>query len=745
MIVNDPTVQTFNFTEIITNWFRPVRTLSLTIDYLLWGLNPAGYHLTNILIHSVNSFLVFVLALKIAGDARTSLLAALLFAVHPIQTDAVTYISGRRDILFTLFYLLSFYSYIRFREENRWRLAATSLIAFVLSLLTKEMAVTLPVVLLLWEVYTRWETEMNLSVARQLMQRIWETAKARKWELIVGGVMATGIVARYVIGEGKGMGSARASKMEYWGGNFWTNFLTVATVHVHQLKQIIAPVTLVASYQGAFPIAQSLFEWRVMLSLAILLGIFSVGFYCLKRDKLISFAIAFYFITLLPVSHIIPHHELLAEHYLYLPMFGFSLLIGHFMSRLAQRSPAWKKIAYVSFGLIVILLSARTVVRNHDWKDAFTLWSVTHQAVPTSPRAAYNLGVEYERRQDYDRAIACFQKTIELDPNHTPAYNNLAGAYMTQGKFAEALKIYQRALMIRDRPSDPALWGRSRRLYAIIRRNTAKAYLHLGQPENALREAKQAINVLPIDPASYLLLGEIHQAQNQVEAAIKAYREGLRRVRSDAANELRLALAGLYARNHRWDEAIKEWQTVLQSQPRNPAANVSLAVYFLAKEDSQKSAQYLRSASANPLPDDQLKEILQQAAAPYPPLQSYALIAETYQNLNRYDRAIAACQEGLSQYPTDRTLRLKLAFLYAATKDLEKAAAEWQTVIKTYPDDFLANYNLGAYHLTKGDKATADRHLNIALANASDEAQRQQVQAIIEQMKQGHQHSHAGS
>jgi tetratricopeptide (TPR) repeat protein len=741
-VVNDPDIRTLNLTQVFSTWFRPVRTLSLTIDYWLWGLNPAGFHLTNVLIHSVNSFLIFLVAFKITDAARTSLFAALLFAVHPIQTDAVAYISGRRDILFALFYLAGFYAYIRFRESRRrWWLILCGT-AFVLSVLTKEMGVTLPAVLLLWEIYRRWQTESELSVARQLIHRVRETIPAVKWELIIGGVIVAGLLVRYTLGTGRGLGSPRAAMLEYWGGSLWLNLLTVTTVYAHYLKQIFAPVTLIASYQGAFPIAQSLLEWRVLLSLALLFVILGVGFLFLKRDKLISFAIAFYFITLLPVSHLIPHHELVAEHYLYLSMFGISLAVGHLINRLAERSATGKKIAYVGCALLVLSLSARTIVRNRDWKDGFTLWSVTAQAVPLSPRAQYNLGVEYQRRGRLVEAMACFRKAIELDPNHNLAYNNLASVYMMQAKFEEALKILQQAVTIRERASDPALWGNPTRRVTLLRRNLAKCYLQLRQPENALKEAQHAITLLPIEPAGYLALGEIQELEKQIDAAMETYQKGL--AKQPTSVDLRLALARLHSRNSRLDEAVKEWQLVLKGQPQNATANLNLGIYFLSKEETNRAVRHLRFAALG-LTESQVTQAVREAIAPYTPPQSLRLMVQALSLFNLPERALAVCEEAVRQFPADRELRLELASLYTVTQKVDAAVAEWQTILKSHPNDFHANLNLGAYHLSKGDKTAADRYLNLALTNAQNDAHRKQVQAMINQVRQGQPHSHPGS
>jgi tetratricopeptide (TPR) repeat protein len=732
-IVNNAAIQNFHIRDLFTNWFRPIRDLSLALDYWFWGLNPSGFRLTNILIHSVNSCLVYVLVTRIAGDGKTAVLAALLFAVHPIQTDAVAYISGRRDVLFTCFYLLSFYWYIRFREETGGRFALGSVAAFALSVMTKEMAVTLPVILLLWDVYARWDQQATMSPARQLWVRLVEIVKASRWLLLAGGLVVVGLIARYTL-QGRGLGSPNALRLEYWGGSARSNFLTVLTVHGYYLKQLSAPVTLVASYQGAFPIARSLLEWRVIFSSALCLALIGLMIFGLRRDKLISFALAFYFITLLPVSQIIPHHELLAEHYLYLPMLGFALLIGHVLARLSLRGGRWRQVVYIGFAMLIIALSVRTMIRNRDWKDALTLWQATYQAAPTSPRAAYNLGVEYLKRNEYAQSIFYLQRAIELEPSHILAYNNLAAAQLAQGKPELALGTLQQAMRLSPSKEDRVVWAKRDATYRMILRNMAKCYLELGQPETALQSVQRAIKLSSGDALSYSLLARIYERLNQIDPAIDACRQGL--AIDPSSPDLRVTLAQLLSQQGRMNEAVAEWQAVLKVAPTHPQANLSLAVYALDRNDAKAAHQYLHSLSAQSLSDAPLAASLAQAVMPYPGSRAFLLTANGYRILKKPQPAIRACQDGLRRYPDDRELRLTLALLYVDTQNLDAAAAEWRKVRQAQPNDYLANLNLGTYYMTEGDAASAEHHWNIALANAPDEAARQQVRQLVEQAKQ---------
>src|SRR6266567_762431 len=170
---------------LFLNSYRPIRDISYAIDYALWGERPFGYHLTNLVIHAANVLLVFALIRRVTENLVTAALAALIFAVHPIQTDAVTYISGRRDLLFTFFYLVAFHSYLTY-YRRRWSSPAIVyfvlfLVLWALSLLSKEMAASLPIIIFVWHYCDVWDETENGSWWRHAGRTALNAFKREKW------------------------------------------------------------------------------------------------------------------------------------------------------------------------------------------------------------------------------------------------------------------------------------------------------------------------------------------------------------------------------------------------------------------------------------------------------------------------------------------------------------------------------------------------------------------------------------
>lgn len=425
---------------LLLSSYRPIRDISYAIDFKLWGENPFGFHLSSILIHTANVLLVFALVRRLTKDRISATLTALIFAVHPIQTDAVTYISGRRDVLFTLFYLLAFHTYLTY-YRSRWSAKTVAcfflfLFLWMLSLLSKEMAVSLPILIFVWHFCDSWESEGSLG--RRVWQTLKKTISRDKWFWILLSIAGGAFTAYWVLIKNASH-RVQLGTFEYWGGSFYLNMLTVVRVHAWYLKQLVFP-TPIAQYLGAFEISESAFDWRFLVSLVIVAGLLCYGFLQLNRDKLMAFAIFSYFVFLLPVSQLIPHHELLADHYLYLPIMSFGLFLSLLMKRIGSSGVISYKALKFLAGVVVVIFAVMTVAQNRTWKDERTLWAYNYKAVPNSSRAALNLGNTYQYT-DPKKAEELFKRALALKP--TPViertlYDRLTVILINERKLDEA-------------------------------------------------------------------------------------------------------------------------------------------------------------------------------------------------------------------------------------------------------------------------------------------------------------------
>ncbi len=316
----------------LSAYYRPLRTISYTLDYTLnkkfwyrfanqqWtdrGLVPFGYHISNIFYHGIVALLVYLVIFALTSSARTAFIGASLFALHPVHTDSVTYISGRRDILFTLFYLAGFYCFLRYRQGRHWLFIVAAFCMYALSVGSKEMGVTLPMLFLAYDLvqhFSRHATDPASGYGASLLLSLKKSIRQGYFLYPITFLGALGFCYYKVFVKSPSLQNS------YYGDSALATFLTVTRILVHYLKLLVYPIRLNADYSyNAFPLSASLFDPSFLVALILLLVIGFAAVKLLVSNKLAAFGIAWFFITLLPVCHIIPHHELLAEHYLYLP------------------------------------------------------------------------------------------------------------------------------------------------------------------------------------------------------------------------------------------------------------------------------------------------------------------------------------------------------------------------------------------------------------------------------------------
>ena len=546
--------------EMLIDSYRPVRNLSYILDFAVWGANPFGFHLTNVLIHAANTVLVFFLIRRFTVSSITPALAALIFAVHPIQTDAVAYISGRRDVLFTLFYLAAFHSYLTYRDTKSRLSFAMFLVWWALGLMSKEMAVSLPLVIFIWNFYEFWP-EKEGSWARRSFGAARKAFNRDRW-LYIALTVAAIAFTWYMLFVRYASGRAGKEGLHYWGDSLFATLLTVIKVHAWYLKQLVYP-TPIAQYFGAFTVATSLFDLRVLVSLAVVASALVAGFAALKRNRLIAFAILSYFAMLLPVSQIIPHHELLADHYLYLPMMSFGLLVASLVKEFAAKAGQARQVAYAAVTGFIIVLAVMTVIRNRDWKDEFSVWQANYEAVPESPRASYNLGGLHIKR-DPRRAETLLKESLARDPSFEPAYLSLARLYVIEKRTAEAKELIERGVALTDAETRSYILRNPSLLKSQFTTTLAAAKWEEGDKQATERLLQQAITIYPPNASAHEALANFYHDEDRAKEE-DALKQSVVAVRE--SYDLRARLAALLVEAKKYDEALSHLQQMLALEP----------------------------------------------------------------------------------------------------------------------------------------------------------------------------------
>ncbi len=577
--------------------YRPIRMVSYALDYTLnknlWcqigncresdpGLYPPGYHIGNIAYHLLTALLVFLVVSRLAGNFRVALLAAGIFALHPVHTDSVTYLAGRRDILFTLFYLAGFYFFLRYRQEKRLSLMIFAFIMYMLSMGSKEMGVTLPALFLCYDMVENFSPQGigPGGRARELFKSFKKSVAQSAYLYVPLFIGALAFIYYKVFV------ASPSYQKAYYGDSVFITFLTVVKILAHYIQLLIYPVNLIADYSyNAFPLATSLFEPAVLFSLVLLAGVVYALLRLLDGHKLPAFGGAWFFLTLLPVCHIFPHHELLAEHYLYLPSVGFCIaaaaLFDTFMKEKKYR-------LYASAGCVAVLIifSLRVVDRNRDWKDSLTLYEKTVTTVPECARANSNLCEAYTNEGRLDEALAACRQALAIKPDQIEANHNLGTVYARKGMAEEAIASYKQALALRPR-------------YAKAYFNIGVLLYQKGDLEGAVDAYKQALAISPYYAEARKNLGMAYSAMGRFQEAIEQYRWAMA-IKPNYTGA-RNSLAAAYLQQGAFDNAIAEMELAVAGNPDDADAYFSLGYAYSQKGDTAKAVDAYKRAIAKGL------------------------------------------------------------------------------------------------------------------------------------------------
>jgi Flp pilus assembly protein TadD len=475
------------------------------------GLNPLGYHLANCAYHLLTVWLVFLVVFRLAASYRIAFLAAALFALHPVHTDSVTYISGRRDIFVTLFYLAGFYYFLRYRQTGKITFIVAALFSYLLSLGSKEMGVTLPALFLCYDLITQFPEKVRRLDAVYVKEFFLTFKKVLVqsrylYSLIFLGALSFSYYKVFI--------TSPSNRATYYGDSMITTFLTVGKILVYYIQLLVYPIRLNADYSfDAFPLSSSFLE-PATVGAFMVLGV--IGYVVLRlviTHRMAAFGVIWFFVTLLPVCHIFPHHELLAEHYLYLPSVGFCLLAGYLLDGLLEKRK-YRSLVYGSCILVLLLFSLRTADRNRDWRDGLSLWAKTVKTVPRCARALNNLGFEYDTRGRVGEAIAEYEKALSIKPHFADPYNNLGFIYYGKGRVDDAISAYKKALAEKPR-------------YAEAHNNLGAAFLKKGNMLWATYSFLKALECNPNLAEARLGLGVLFAQEGKLEVALYQFNKAL--------------------------------------------------------------------------------------------------------------------------------------------------------------------------------------------------------------------------
>jgi len=578
---------------------RFIGYLTFAVNYHLGGLDVTGYHLFNIAVHLMNALLVFslvrlsfrtpVLKDSSLSDSANAIafLSALLFVVHPVQTQAVTYIVQRLTSLAVLFSLGALWFYVRWRlalESGRsparsLPLYLLSILSIILAMKTKEISFTLPILIVLYDMFFFGKSKPGYLVP----------------------VLLTLIIIPFdVLNVAKPLGAiisdvSTATRVKS-DLSRWDYLITQFVVIVTYLRLLLLPVNQNLDYD--YPSYHSLLTPRVFLSFLVLISLFALAivlFFRSRREtrekgahlKLISFGILWFFITLSVESSIIPITDVIFEHRIYFPSVGFFIALSAGAIAAAQaferKMPRLKSSLVTGMVVLSLILGGATWLRNQVWKDDTRLWEDVVAKSPAKGRPFYNLGLSYDRKGKTKEAFDNYVTSIRLDPYNPRARDNLGNLYAKAGRYEEAIKEFRISMDL-----DPDS--------AVAYNNLGNVFAMMGRREEAMREFKAALQMDPGYPEAHFNMGNLMKEQGMADGAEREYHEALR-LKPEYV-DARINLGILYGRQGRIDEAIGQFQAALKYAPDDPVVHQNLAMAFQLKGLLNKADEHRRRAQA---------------------------------------------------------------------------------------------------------------------------------------------------
>lgn len=545
---------------------RPIVNLSLALNYAIGGLEVGGYHWFNVILHTMSGLVLFGLVrrtltlptLKEKFGERATLMAmiiAVIWCVHPLQTESVTCVIQRTELLFSFWYLLTFYLFVLGVDERSHRRISPgswhclAVISCLLGMASKEVMVSAPLVVLLYD--------------RTFVAGTFREAWRLRWLSYVGLAATWGLLAYLVIDVGGSRGAAAGFGL---GISWWSYLLKQCEAIVLYVKLAFWPYPLVLDYGTAVVLdMREVFFQGIAILLAVIATV-----YALFKHPMWGFAGMWFFCILAPSSSFVPLvSQTMAEHRMYLPlaMIAAIVVLGSYALLKNRATGLWLAIS--------ITLGITTVLRNKDYSSSLSLWTDTVTKWPSNSRAHYNLGIELTPH-DRNRAKEHYRTAIRLKSDYAAANYNLGLLYIKDRDFSSAISFLEAA--VRMAPHKPEYHRSLGRVYALM-----------GKSVESLNHLLTAQKLAPA-----LKNGGSNRDLDDIEEGIRLLEQQVQRVPDKASNHNNLGR--VYAKQGRAEESLEYFRNAHALDPKNAGAAFNYGLQLLNLKRAEEALDPLTQA-----------------------------------------------------------------------------------------------------------------------------------------------------
>ncbi len=651
------------------NW-HPLTWMSLMLDAQCFGMRAWGPHLVNLVLHVVNTLLVFNLFRRLTGAYWRSLFVAALFGLHPLRVESVAWVSERKDVLCACFFLLSLRAYAHYAEQRvsrqrRWPALVLAMVFFALSLLSKPMAVTLPALLLLLDYWPLGRFKFTgaagagSGLRKLVSEKIgfvvlgalagWFTLNAQRH----GGT----VVSAASLPLGWRMENAVVAYGRYVAKTLWPDQLAVFYPH-----------------PGRWPLSAVVFAGVLLLVVSAC----SIRFG--RTRPWLRMGWLWFLVMLVPVIGLVQAGgQSLADRYTYLPQIGLLVIISWGAAESLRRFPALKSPAMAAAGLYAVVLGICTWIQCGYWRNSESLFRHALLVTPDNPVARNHLGYALEQQGKFDQALAEYQRAVSLSPEDGPGLGNVGNVLATRGELDEAVRWYLPAL--EHDPENPR-----------VLQNLGIVNARLGRTNEAVGFLRASLKLEPDRASARLALAQMLAGQGQWREAETEFAEMLLANPRDA--EIWIAFGSVLTQQGRVAEAQAAFQKSLALAPDSGPAAAGLAFLLARSGKLQEALPYFRKAVE-----------LQPADA-----GARFNLAGALQAGRQADEAITNLMEAVRLDPQFAGARMNLGGLLAERGRYDEAVAQLQFVAAASPASADAHFNLARVLEMQGQRAKALAH-----------------------------------
>lgn len=549
-----------------SNW-HPLTWISHMVDVELFGLKPGPHHVMNLLFHVINTLLLFVFLHRTTGALGRSALVAALFALHPLHVESVAWVSERKDVLSTLFFMLTLWTYTWYTRNPEPRRFIAVFVLLALGLMVKPMLVTVPFILLLLDIWPLQRFRLESPERGQAVRLVTE-----KFPLFVL-IVVSSIITLLVQHDGGAINDLSQAPLD-------ARLSNVLVSYVLYIGHMIWPAGLAALY----PIPKTVPFWQP-LGAGVLLIMISFGVLKnLRGYPYLTVGWLWFLGSLVPVIGIVPvGSQAMADRYTYIPLIGLFIIVAWGGYDLLVRNTTKRVPIMIIIILMVTGLGTATWVQVQYWTDGKTLWKRALAVTKNNYRAHVAYGSILAEEGRHKDALAQFSAAVRIQPNYAEAHNKLGVELAEAGRHDEAVFHYKEALRYR---SD----------LGVANTNLGNALLAEGRAEEALPYYEKALQHDQNDPLALNSMGSAMDDLGRVDEAIALYRKAL-----TANPELSAAynnLAAAFVRKGQYDEAVTELKKALDIEPGNATYHYNYAALLLQQGDIELARQHLRETLA---------------------------------------------------------------------------------------------------------------------------------------------------